>query len=503
VKQASPRLAWPQLAVLVVSALSTAATWFAFMLKIPAVDWSGQPLPFNEIQSNAWVVGPMSDTTAFLAVLLLSYFVLVWVVWRADADFPAGLILVASVASGIFAALTYALFAEDVNVVLANVWTYAVAGYNPYVVTPNAALGNPFDPFIGWGGLEYVYGPAWLVVGAGLMKLIGPGIVANVMGTKVLMMLTLWTMGAIAWWLARARGSDKPVAAAALVALNPLLLADGVMTPHLDLPMAAALMAALLAWATWRDTDAVALFVLSIMVKLITVVVAPVVGFGLALTVWAGRTDGRRRRRLLILAGSLVATMLAMAALWPGVWKPFLDYGMKGSLDISANSALLANAISGAQATGVLPSGIDPTQAAKQLRWPLFLPFWVLCSGIAAWVAWIHRRELPYALVGPMALIMLGYNLLFTVWLLPWHLIAALCLCLVGSSRTTRSAGVLVTASGILLYLNAQWAWDFGWEDPRAVGWVLGGSLVFGPIIALALLLASAIRSLQARPSAP
>lgn len=496
-----PALGSLQLVVLLLSVATTAATWLAFMLKVPALRWSAEPLPFEEIGRSAWGIGPTTDTTAFLAALLLAYVALAWVVWTADADLPAGLMLTTSALSGVFALFTYALFAEDVNVVLASVWTYAMAGFNPYVVTPNMVFGNPFSDLTAWGNLEYVYGPAWLPISGGLMKVIGPNVVANVMSTKVLMLGTLWVMGVIAWSLARVRGADKPVAATALVVLNPLLLTDGVMTPHLDLPMAAAIMAALLAWASRREGDAIALFALSIAIKFITVVLAPLVGFGIAVGLLF--TGENRRRRALITVASLAATALAMAALWPLAWKPFLDHGMQTSLEINSNSALIPNVISGLQAAGLLSEAIAPVPEVKAFRWPLFLAFWTLATALGALVAWKRSRELPYALCPPLALIMLGYHLLFTIWFLPWHLLTALCVCLIGMDRTALLAAVLITVGGMLLYLNAQWVWVHPWSDLRAISWILSASLVSGPIVAALVLAASTVRGLQVRPSAP
>lgn len=466
------------------SALATVAAWLAFMLKVPAHDWTERPLPFPEIHQNALMIGPISDTMVLLLLLLVAYLMLVSVTWMSPDDLPVPVVLAVAAVSGLSAMFTYALFAEDVNVLLANVWAYAIGGVNPYTVAPSEVPGNPYRPFTSWGHLQYQYGPAWLLVGAAVMSAVGPGVLPNVGATKLLLLSALWLMGVLAWQQARTRGSAKPMGAAALVLWNPLLLIDGPMTPHLDLPMATALVAGLLAWGAKREAVAVVLLSLSVALKFITAMLGPAVLLSL---VAAGPFRGPRRRNLV---WAIVLTVAAFALLWPGVWHPFMQYGLQWSVEVTTTTALIPNVITVLQAGRLLPpeQDLDPVAVAKDLRWVTFGPIWAVGTVLTVLLARKQRRELPLSLFEPFALLLLTYHVLFTLAVLPWHFTTTLCLCLIAGSRLGRWAGALVTLGGMLFYANETWVWRELWPDQVLINWILGASLLTGPIVAMILL---------------
>lgn len=470
--------------VLLVSATATIAAWAAFLLKAPAVRWADKPLPFREIHESAWQIGPVSDTSALLAVLLAAYLAMAWAAESGPADLPADIVLTTAGLTGLFAALTYMLFAEDVYVVLANLWTFEAAGLNPYLIAPSAVPDNPFARFTSWGFFEYVYGPASLPFAA-FMKLFGHGVLFNVLAVKGLMLATLWLAGALAWRLARSRGSSKPVAAAALLLWNPLLLTHGVMTPHLDLPMAVALLAGLWALGAKQEAAAIVLFAVSAATKLVTATLAP--ALLLALVAARGLWKPRARRTTATLGLTIVATEL----LWPSVWKPLSEHGLQRSLDIVSGPALIANVMSALDARGVLPEGAMANAAALQKlwRWVVFPPVWVGGTALCGLLAWKRPHLLPCSLFEALALLLVGYHALFTLWVLPWHFVTPLCLCLVAATRWGLAAGLLVTVSAVLYELNAQWVGSHAWPDPRWVGWIMSSTLLAGPLIAIPLLL--------------
>ena len=110
-------------------------------------------------------------------------------------------------------------------------------------------------------------------------------------------------------------------------------------------------------------------------------------------------------------------------------------------------------------------------------------------TALAVVLARKRRLELPFSLFEPLALLLLGYHALFTVWVLPWHFTTALCLCLLAASPRGLYAGLLVTASCILFHVNERWVWTYPWQDPRWISWILGISQQTGPILAMLVLL--------------
>src|SRR3954447_7311629 len=139
--------------VLAAAAISTVTAWIAFMLWIPAIVWAEHPTPFGLILGNAPRVGQITAPMALLVVLLAAYLALAWVAWRAQADLPALLVLGTFAVSGLCAALTYSLFANDIYVVLANVWTLLGPRSNPYEAPPLwAMVGTTVNPYIVYAG---------------------------------------------------------------------------------------------------------------------------------------------------------------------------------------------------------------------------------------------------------------------------------------------------------------------------------------------------------------
>ena len=475
--------------VLGAAAVGTLAGWVGFMLWVPALYWAERPVPSNEIVTATWRVQAVTLPMVLCAALVVAYLGLLWVAWTSCDDLPAPVVLGVFAGSGLCAVLTYPVFAQDVYVVLASVWTFTVPGLNPYEVVPSQAFNsrgvNPYGPFIGnWAFVEYAYGPAWLPIGAVVMKLLGPGVLVNVLVTKALMWGLLGLMGWLAWRLARARGWARPMGLAALMLWNPALLTEGVMTPHLDLPMAAALLAAVVAWRERSEWDALIGFALSVATKLITAVLAPAVLVGLLV---AGVFRGPRRRAML---GTVLALGLVTTVMWPGVWGPFLERGLRWSLDIVSGPALFPNLVRALESAGLVApvEGREPGAVAKTLRWLAFVPVWLAGTVACAVLARRRSREIPDMLLEAFAVLLLAYHLLFTLWVLPWHFTTALVLCLVAPSRWGITAGVLITVSVALYNINAQWVWNYLDGDGRWLSWTLALSLMSGPAFGMGLL---------------
>jgi hypothetical protein len=83
---------------------------------------------------------------------------------------------------------------------------------------------------------------------------------------------------------------------------------------------------------------------------------------------------------------------------------------------------------------------------------------------------------------------MLGYHLLFTLVVLPWHFTTALCLCLLAQSRPAQLAGLLITVSGVLHYITDRWVWIALPAESPWIAWSLSFALLAGPLLGMVLL---------------
>ena len=233
--------------------------WLCLAVKAPVLYWTEQPLPFGRIRDAALHVGFVTDGMLLLGLMVISYLMLMWHVESGSSDLPARTVVTVSVLAGLAAFFTYAMFAEDVNFLLGNFWTFSFAGKNPYETSMAEIPINPFGRFTSWGALEFLYGPVTLLPCSLVISLTGTSVLNGVLAMKAVMLATFWLSGVAVYLIASGMQARKPVGLAALILWNPLILADSVMTPHLDLAMATLVLLAALAWMHRREAVAVLL----------------------------------------------------------------------------------------------------------------------------------------------------------------------------------------------------------------------------------------------------
>jgi hypothetical protein len=296
-----------------------------------------------------------------------------------------------------------------------------------------------------------------------------------------------WLSGIAVYLIGRGLRAQKPVGLAALLLWNPLIIADSAMTPHLDLVMAAMVLLAVLAWMHRREAMALLLLGLSVGVKLITALVIPVALLGLAISLRQRRWQGARAT---VIALSLLGVVAC--ALWPAVWGPLIENGVRKELDFDTIGALLPPLIAAIQTISpdwIRPVG-DPWELAQTWRWTIFVPFWLVTIGCSAWLAWRMKTRLPAVLLLPLAMVLLGYHVLFTMVVLPWHFITVICLSVASGTRVGRLSAAAITVSGLLYYLNDFWVWRVLADQYEARTLVMVLTLLSGPTLALSLMLA-------------
>jgi uncharacterized membrane protein len=285
-------------------------------------------------------------------------------------------------------------------------------GLDPYVHPPLAAPGDPAYAYVTWTEATSAYGPlftllayplAWLPVGVAVAAL------------KALAALSVLGIAALTARIATWRGID-PLRAAALVALNPLVLVHVVGGAHNDaLTMLFATAAVALLLSSRELTGGVAL-VAAIATKLSAAVLAPFAFLGT-----------QRRGRLLAGAVSAAVAIGLVAYLAFG-WEWLHGFGLAG--ENQSRTSHLSIPITLARLTGLDAGGVRLAAALLFTALVIYLLIWTARGNdwirAAAWAT--------FAL------------LIATAWLLPWYLLWPLPLVAVSRDRTLQLLTLALTA---------------------------------------------------------
>jgi hypothetical protein len=270
-----------------------------------------------------WMVGPFKGLapwlpsgrlaaplafSALLGAMLVAYLALVACERRLDRRWVLGSL-----------ALLHAVFLLGPPLALTDVFNYldyarlgALHGINPYAEPPAAWPADPSYAFATWHHLTSPYGQLF-TLGTYLLVPLGlPGSYwALKLATAAASAACLW----LVWRLARARGRD-PVAAVALVGLNPLVLVYALGGVHNDYFMLAAMLAGMAALEAGRPARAGGALVAAAAVKTSAALVAP---FAFLASQGAGRT------RLVLGGAAAGIAILALSLAAFGTHGPALD----------------------------------------------------------------------------------------------------------------------------------------------------------------------------------
>jgi Glycosyltransferase family 87 len=300
-------------------------------------------------------------------------------------------------------------------------------GLDPYVHPPSAVPGDPVYPRVEWTEATSAYGPlftlatyplAWLPVGAAVALL------------KAASALAVLALAALVARLAPARGVS-PVAAAAFVALNPLVLIHVVGGAHNDafaMLLATLGVAAVLAA---REASAGAALVAAVAIKASTAVVAP---FALVHAArirhsppQSGVNVGSAIWRL-ALGGAGAALAIGLGAFVAFGWSWLDAFGLAG--ENQGRTTHMSIPITTARLTGLDPTAVRATALVAYALLLAYLLAWTWRGG-----DWL--RAAAWASFG---------LLLATAWLLPWYLIWALPLVALSRDRPLQLLTLALTA---------------------------------------------------------
>ena len=289
----------------------------------------------------------------------------------------------------------------------------ALHGLNPYEHPPSAVPTDEAVRFVeDFRGATSSYGPIFTLGSEPLAQLGLPGFVWTIKALAGLAVLaTAW----VAARLASVRGLD-PAPAAALVALNPLVLVHVVGGGHNDSLMALVTIASVAAIVAGREALGGAGLVASAGIKVAGAMTAP---FALI--------EGMRRPRIVAGVAVGIAAVVALG---------LIAYGsaVDSALSVATTNQDLASRASLPRTVADdLGVSLDATRAIALGM------YGVLVLGLLVWTArggdWI--RAAAWAALG---------LLLATSYLTPWYVIWALPLAAVARDRALVAASVLLTA---------------------------------------------------------
>jgi alpha-1,6-mannosyltransferase len=291
----------------------------------------------------------------------------------------------------------------------------AIHHLDPYVFGTAAAPSDPIRAYLRWHDAKSAYGPLFTVLSELLVPL---GIAGAVWAFKAIAFAASLATVAMVWRLAEQRGRD-PRVAAALVGLNPIVLAFEVGGGHNDALVVALTVAGIALVEQRRPAGGGAAFVLGAALKVTPGLLLP---FAFA---------GRPERRGGMVAGALLATVAAGAV-------AIAAFGSHAAGFLTtlpgAHGGVAMHSIPNELALRFTGSGLSP--ATRTLATALSL----VAVAVALWRAWRGADWVTCAGWATLAL------LLGTAWLLPWYVTWLTPLAALGTSRRLRVVTVLFVA---------------------------------------------------------
>jgi alpha-1,6-mannosyltransferase len=371
---------------------------------------------------------------------------------------------------------SYPTLAIDLFIYAIRTRGWGLYGLNPLATSP-ADL-PPTDPWLNlaaeWSNAPSPYGPLWEVLSLGAFKLTGGNFLAHLFALKVIAILSyvaaIWLIGAVLETL-KPEWKLKGMLA---FAWNPLVLLETAQNGHNDIVMVVFLLAAIWALVRGKDLGVTPLLALSVLVKFMTVVVAPFFILYLAF-----KHRAWPRRMTVFIGHSLVfaaLVVLPMAPLWPGLdaWA-VLKAGSGAGRSVMALSVLVLRSLEVGNAFDLSRIAVNGLFAALSL-----------------WFLWQKRRAFSHP-TGPIFAawaIFFWYVLLaapvFHGWYLLWFLpLAGL---LLPESKPFRASLVFsFTALLIIPYFETIRIWFPVLLENHLLGHLIGVPLLVLPPALMAL----------------
>ena len=285
---------------------------------------------------------------------------------------------------------------------------------DPYVFGTASAPTDPIRTYLRWHDAKSAYGPLFTVLAGLLVPL---GIAGAVWSFKAIAFASSLATVALVWRLAERRGHD-PRLAAALVGLNPVILAFEVGGGHNDALVVALSVAGIALIETRRAAAGSGALVLAAATKVTSGLLLPFA--------YAGHPGQRRSVVTGALAAACAAGAVALTA--------FGSHAAGELTNLPAAHGVATHSVP--NQLSLLLTGAGLTQSGRMLAMALS----AIAIAVALWRAWRGADWITCAGWATLAL------LLGTAWLLPWYVTWLTPLAALGTSRRLRVATVLLIA---------------------------------------------------------
>ncbi len=177
--------------LLLVTGVATAAVYgLFFLLQFPLLGHVGS----TAAQIPAMAPGRTHAVLLVVGWVLLGalYIAAYRVAAQAHGRRAVAIVLVGSLCFGTVLLFTYPFSSTDVFDYVARAHFAADAGSNPMLYSPASIPGYPYYQYITSVGVAGTYGPMWQVPADAIARLLGAGIVRNLVGMKLFVLACYW-----------------------------------------------------------------------------------------------------------------------------------------------------------------------------------------------------------------------------------------------------------------------------------------------------------------------
>jgi hypothetical protein len=397
------------------------STWLSFMLWIFLL-----VAPFNlyalwhntqvSIYGLSFAFPGVQWSLTVLFVLQTGLYLLSWAMsYRAGGRDAWTVLLWGSVASSVALLFVYPIASTDIFDYINHGRLWGIYGLNPFTVPASRLPGDYFYPYVGWPHATSAYGPLWELAAAPLARLVGRGLIPNVLAFKLLSAVFYWGSLAVLVPIMRRVAPARLLPAVLLLAWNPLVLYETFANGHNDIVMIFFMLVAVLAMLARRYTAAILALLVGGLVKFIPVLMIPAAGL-LALR---DLPDLRSRIRFVLVTGLLGVLLVAAsyAPFWTG----------PEVLSITRREQLYTTSL-----PSVFFAALAPLHGAKEVGSAISRIALLLTVGFTLVRALLTLRDhTPYSFARASFETLMFYLLVAVPWFMPWYALWPLALAVV------------------------------------------------------------------------
>ncbi len=322
-------------------------------------------------------------------------------------------------------------------------------GGNPFYDIPKQFGHDPFLDYAAWRKSTSAYGPLWELIAAATSRIVGDGMLANVLGFKLTGLIFYFGCIALIAAILNPHAPERALQGACLFALNPLVIYETAGNGHNDIAMAFFVLLGMYALArSWFTLAAVAVTA-GALVKFIPILILPVV-------IVAGL---RSRSGWKVRAQFLFAATIACAALVGIAYAPFWKGG--DPLALKRREGLFTTSLP-AMAQAQLEGAIGVDESRRVVR-QVALGLIALVVAAAIWRTWVEthtpdpspdhsvdRRGEQWLVPTRASTFVPVFYLLFTcLWFQSWYTIWPLALAALLPEGETGRIAVLLSYSAL------------------------------------------------------